>query len=77
MSWCFIGLALLQALELAAASLVYPTVVKEQDEAIDVPEAKADEEEVAPERLPAECRAAIVQNMIVHPGAVCTLNSLL
>ena len=66
------------AQELAAASLVYPTVVKqEREEAIDAPEAKVHEEEVAPERLPAECRAAIVQNMIVHPGAVCTLNSLL
>ena len=56
--------------ELACASLFYPTVVKQEEEqSIDAPEAKVDEE-VAPERLPAECREAIVQNMIVHPGAV-------
>ena len=60
------------AQELAGASLFYPTVVKQEEEerSIDAPEAKVDEEEVAPERLPAECREAIVQNMIVHPGAV-------
>ena len=69
MSWVFMGMFLVQAIELTVAALIFPVAVPPENEQ-DVANAEGPEEEVAevqPEDLNPAAREQIVWNMAARP----------